>query len=154
MPFTHIVQPDRRSFDITTVGLYAGQIRIEPIPCVGVGAFKMAQAAQLIFSNMPPSGFGSQSEQNIVVKRPYNRQQDPSGKPPFPHYVIADELIKLSREANVLYWAKSLLTMTYTFIDRIIDKSITAPDFPIPRLRFVNAGLALGYATTSGGGGP
>lgn len=43
--------------------------------------------------------------------------------------------------------------MTYMFIDCSISKSTTAPDFEIPQLRFVNAGLTIGYATTFGGGG-
>ncbi|KIK15798.1 hypothetical protein PISMIDRAFT_84359, partial [Pisolithus microcarpus 441] len=63
------------------------------------------------------------------------------------------ELPILFREANVLYWAKSLLKMTYEYIDRAICHAtdVSIPDWiaDIPRLRFVEAGLALAYASAS-----
>jgi len=65
------------------------------------------------------------------------------------HYVIADELPKLFREVNVLYGAQgSLLQFSYDSMDHCISRSTEPPPFHIPRLRFVNAGLALSYAQT------
>lgn len=68
--------------------------------------------------------------------------------------MIPDKLDKLFREVNVLYWAKALLSMTYAFIDCALAASAEPPGFDIPHLHFIDAGLVLGYATTSGGGGP
>ncbi|KAG1874468.1 hypothetical protein F4604DRAFT_1680991 [Suillus subluteus] len=44
-------------------------------------------------------------------------------------YSLTDELWKLFREANVLYWSKSLLKLTYDFIDRSIASSPEPPPF-------------------------
>ncbi|KAG9311681.1 hypothetical protein JVU11DRAFT_7918 [Chiua virens] len=156
LPFTQILKPEHRSFNVNMSDLSPGQIRVDQTPrsLIGVGGFKTAQAAQLILSYPLNFGLGSRSGQSVVAKRPYIRQENLEGKPPFPRYVISDELDKLFREANVLYWAKALLSMTYTFVDCALAASDRPPIFDIPRLRFVEAGLALGYANTSGGGGP
>ena len=73
-------------------------------------------------------------------------------------FALADELPKLFKEANVLYWAKSLLQFTYKFIDGCLA-SASDPGPPcIPRLRFVEAGLAFSYSQglplQLGGSGP
>ncbi|KAG2028798.1 hypothetical protein BDR03DRAFT_1019335 [Suillus americanus] len=60
-------------------------------------------------------------------------------------YSLAKELSKLFREANVLYWAKSLLKLTYDFIDHCIASSSEPPPFQIPPVCFVEAGLALAH---------
>ncbi|KAG1847442.1 hypothetical protein C8R48DRAFT_545804, partial [Suillus tomentosus] len=52
---------------------------------------------------------------------------------------------KLFKEANVLYWARALLTFSYEYIDHCISNSSEPPPFHIPRLRFVEAGLALSH---------
>ncbi|KAI6042732.1 hypothetical protein EDC04DRAFT_2563769, partial [Pisolithus marmoratus] len=61
----------------------------------------------------------------------------------------------LFQEANVLYWAKSLLKMMYDFIDDAICHAtdLPTPDWiaDMPRLHFVEARLTLVYATTSKG---
>ncbi|KIJ61402.1 hypothetical protein HYDPIDRAFT_96509 [Hydnomerulius pinastri MD-312] len=62
------------------------------------------------------------------------------------HYQSCEEFEKSFREGNVLYWAKSLLKMTYDFIDRALGKAAENPPFDIPRLRFVDAGLVLAYS--------
>ncbi|KAG0708674.1 hypothetical protein DFH29DRAFT_794821, partial [Suillus ampliporus] len=46
-------------------------------------------------------------------------------------------------EANVLYWAGPLLEFAYNYIDHCIARSTNPPPFTIPRLRFIEAGLAL-----------
>ncbi|KAG1904188.1 uncharacterized protein F5891DRAFT_916344, partial [Suillus fuscotomentosus] len=56
---------------------------------------------------------------------------------------------KLFREANVLYWAKALLGLVYNFINRAIAGIPDPPPFNIPRVRFVEVGLALSYSQGS-----
>ncbi|KAG2741061.1 hypothetical protein P692DRAFT_20752348, partial [Suillus brevipes Sb2] len=64
-------------------------------------------------------------------------------------FAPVDELAKLFREANVLYWAKALLGLVYDFIDRAIADASDPPPFVIPHVRFVEAGLALSYSQGS-----
>ncbi|KAI6145415.1 hypothetical protein BKA82DRAFT_129352, partial [Pisolithus tinctorius] len=52
---------------------------------------------------------------------------------------------KLFQEVNVLYWAKSLLKLTYDFINSAVTSSVDCPPFYIPHVCFVKAGLALSY---------
>ncbi|KAG2352293.1 hypothetical protein BDR07DRAFT_1314419, partial [Suillus spraguei] len=59
---------------------------------------------------------------------------------------LADEIPKLFKEANILYWSNSLLELTYAFIDRSIVSSAEPPPFNIPHICFVDAGLALSYS--------
>ncbi|KAG1869084.1 hypothetical protein C8R48DRAFT_553754, partial [Suillus tomentosus] len=61
-------------------------------------------------------------------------------------YALADELQKLLNESNVLYWAKSLLNFTYKYIDHCIDAASSHPSFQIPRVCFVDAGIALAFS--------
>jgi len=65
---------------------------------------------------------------------------------PFTHYTLVDESNLLYREANVLYWAKALLKLTYDFIDRAINDASVLPLFEIPCLHFIDAGLMLAYS--------
>jgi len=67
---------------------------------------------------------------------------------------LGEQAQKLYREANVLYWSKALLKMTYDFIDRCVDKATKPPPFEIPRLRFVDPGLVLAYAERPTNSGP
>ncbi|KAJ8596861.1 hypothetical protein M405DRAFT_725396, partial [Rhizopogon salebrosus TDB-379] len=60
-------------------------------------------------------------------------------------FALANEVPKLFKEANVLYWAKSLLQFTYDFIDRCLLSSSHQDRPHIPRVRFVEAGLAFAY---------
>ena len=133
-----------------------------PGSLIGVGGFKTAQSGLLMLTPPPWSGLGSKPSQDVVVKRPYFVHSilpadTSSGPPPgggkhgkrekhrIQCLTLADELPKLHREANTLYWAKALLTMTYDFIDCAIA-SADPPPFDIPRLRFVEAGLALAHS--------
>ena len=149
------------AFDIKTAELFSGNIRLDRSTdaILGVGAFKTAQSAQLTLSPLTCSGMGSSPNHEIVLKRPYiNDFPDEPAGPPFSWFTLKDESNILYREANVLYWAKALLKMTYKFIDNAIDSAKEPPPFNIPRLRFVDAGLLLAYsnapATTEEGGLP
>ncbi|KAG1777882.1 hypothetical protein EV702DRAFT_968787, partial [Suillus placidus] len=54
-------------------------------------------------------------------------------------------------EANVLYWAGSLLQFAYNFIDHCISRSTEPPPFDIPRLRFVHAEIKGKQTSLSSG---
>ncbi|KAG0700185.1 hypothetical protein DFH29DRAFT_807895, partial [Suillus ampliporus] len=62
------------------------------------------------------------------------------------HFSLADEIPKLFREANILYWSNSLLQLMYAFIDHCIASSTEYLSFKIPHVHFINAGLALFYS--------
>jgi hypothetical protein len=121
--------------------------------CIGIGGFKTAQQGWLMLT-VPPSGLGSWASHKVIVKRPFHRVY-PQGKPAssteykIGHFVPADELPKLFREANILYWAKALLDLVYDFIDHTIASTPDPPPFNIPCTRFVEAGLALCYSQDS-----
>jgi hypothetical protein len=122
---------------------------------IGAGGFKTAHPGWLtLFSAHPTimeTELGSRPQQNVAVKRPFYKIYPQGGSNAIGNfaigrYVINDEMAKLFREANVLYWAGSLLQFAYNFIDHCISRSTEPPPFNIPRLRFVHAGLAVSYA--------
>ena len=140
----------KTAFSIKEAELFSGGIRFDSSTAsiIGVGAFKTAQLAQLMLSPLRRSGIGSLSNHDIVLKRPYI-EQVLSPEPPFDRYILKDESSMLYREANVLYWAKALLKMSYDFIDCAVDNASAPPPFDIPRLRFVDAGLVLAYSSVT-----
>lgn len=116
---------------------------------IGMGGFKTAHAGWLTLMSPPTSGLGSRARHDIVVKRPFQKVY-PKGMPANMEFKIGrfapkDESAKLFREANVLYWAKALLGLVYDFIDRAVAGASEPLPFDIPRVRFVEAGLALSY---------
>ncbi|KIJ12254.1 hypothetical protein PAXINDRAFT_83131 [Paxillus involutus ATCC 200175] len=64
-------------------------------------------------------------------------------------FQVPEELKKLFREANTLYWAKALFKLTYNVIDRALQDAAGPPPFDIPHVCFVEAGLALSYSQTA-----
>ena len=80
----------------------------------------------------------------VIRKRPYKAgKNQPAVMTSVIRYGHGDELPLNIMEANLLYWATALMELTYGFIDRAIGKSAADPPVNIPRLRFVNAGLAV-----------
>ncbi|KAI6017879.1 hypothetical protein EDC04DRAFT_2576613 [Pisolithus marmoratus] len=118
---------------------------------IGVGGFKTAHTAQLLLNPIVLLGPGSLPWHTVVLKRPYHGGDSTANKQ-YKHYVLVQELPLLFWEANVLYWALSLLQMTYEYIDYSIcqccDLSIPAWVTNIPCLCFVTAGLTLAYSPT------
>lgn len=149
-PITELISgPGNAAFDIKTATVYSGNVRLDLSlqAVIGVGAFKTAQTAKLTLSPLAPSGIRSQLNHNVVLKRPYvNTTGFAIPEPPYARYNISEELEKVFRETNVLYWAKALLKLTYDFIDHSIADAGASPPFDIPRLRFVEAGLMLAYS--------
>ncbi|KAG2368715.1 hypothetical protein BDR07DRAFT_1228057, partial [Suillus spraguei] len=112
--------------------------------------FKTAHPGWLtLVSHIPTTGLGSTPHQKVIVKRPFIKIFPPNGPSAGTYkvgcYAVADELSKQFKEANVLYWANSLLDLTYAFINHCVVASSTPPHFDIPRLRFIHAGLTLSF---------
>ena len=141
------------AFDIKAADVFPGTVRLDTSAksIIGVGALKTAQSAQLTLSPLMLTGIGSGPNCEIVLKRPYIDDHPAEPGPPFTRYTLKDESNILYREANVLYWAKALLKMTYEFIDHAINGAKESPPFKIPRLHFVDAGLLLVYAYVPAG---
>ncbi|KAG1895445.1 uncharacterized protein F5891DRAFT_960119 [Suillus fuscotomentosus] len=118
---------------------------------IGIGAFKTAHPGWLTLSPLSSSGLGSRTQQDVVIKRPFYRPSSHtaaagSSTLKIARYALADELQKLLNKSNVLYWAKSLLNFTYEYIDHCIDAALSPPSFQIPRVCFVDAGIALAFS--------
>ncbi|KAG2150989.1 uncharacterized protein EDB93DRAFT_1276702 [Suillus bovinus] len=89
---------------------------------LGVGGFKTAHPGFLMLLSAPEIPLGSRPCQKVTVKRPFYKKYPPGSSTnpinfSIGRYTISDELPKLFREANVLYWARSLLTFAYEYID-------------------------------------
>ncbi|KAI6123338.1 hypothetical protein EV401DRAFT_1293052 [Pisolithus croceorrhizus] len=159
-PLAEILETPRyRSFNLDLAESYPGRLRVDQNPksFIGISGFKTAQSGLLMLMPTSPSGLGSKVHDNVVVKRPFLRPPTlnpsttdagltPGGLRRIIRFSLGDELPKLHCEANTLYWAKALLTMTYDFIDGAILSADSPPPFKIPRLRFVEAGLALAHS--------
>ena len=48
---------------------------------------------------------------------------------PFVRPSLGEEANRLYHAANIMYWAKALLKLTYDYIDRAIDNADEAPPF-------------------------
>ncbi|KAG2740924.1 hypothetical protein P692DRAFT_201727498, partial [Suillus brevipes Sb2] len=61
------------------------------------------------------------------------------------HYALADVVKMLIKEANIIYWAQSLLQLTYNFINYSITSTSEPLSFNIPQVHFVDAGIAFAF---------
>ncbi|KAJ7776556.1 hypothetical protein DFH07DRAFT_731711, partial [Mycena maculata] len=61
-----------------------------------------------------------------------------------------DEYALTVQEANLLYWASTLMGFTYSFINHFIANAPEEPPFDIPQLHFVHAGVAVVHDQVSG----
>ncbi|KAG1893352.1 uncharacterized protein F5891DRAFT_1196492 [Suillus fuscotomentosus] len=143
-----LLHKQHHSFLVDTAESSIGQLTIDTSTdgFIGIGGFKTANAGWLTLTAPPKTGLGSVARHKVVVKRPFEKVFPTAmkvGAYKVGRYSLVDELQKLFREANVLYWSKSLLKLTYDFIDRSIASSPEPPPFAVPRVRFVEAGLAL-----------
>ncbi|KAG1737784.1 hypothetical protein EDB19DRAFT_1636734 [Suillus lakei] len=154
-PLSEILdKPQYHAFCLDPEACYNGQLTIDISSdnMLGAGAFKTAHPGWLTLFAAPESSLGSCPRQKVAVKRPFHKIYPPGGSTKAPgryvmgRYAVADEIPKLFREANVLYWAGPLLEFAYNYIDHCIARSTDPPPFTIPRLRFVEAGLALSYS--------
>lgn len=114
------------SFSVDTAESSIGQLTIDTSTegFIGIGGFKTAHAGWLTLTASPRTGLGSVPRHKVVVKRPFYKvfpTAVTAGPYKVGRFALADELPKLFREANVLYWSKSLLQLTYDFIDRSMN---------------------------------
>ncbi|KAG2153623.1 uncharacterized protein EDB93DRAFT_1082168 [Suillus bovinus] len=146
-----LLNKQHHSFSVDTAESSIGQLTIDTSTegFIGIGGFKTANAGWLTLTAPPRTGLGSVTCHKVVVKCPFYKvfpTAVKAGHYKVGHYALIDELPKLFREANVLYWSKSLLKLTYDFIDCSIASSPEPPTFVVPCVRFVEAGLALCYS--------
>ncbi|KAH0836823.1 hypothetical protein J3R83DRAFT_8590 [Lanmaoa asiatica] len=123
-----------RAFNVDpkTATMHPGQLRLSSEDSfIGAGGFKTAYTATLLLSKLTQTGIGSQPCENIVVKRPYIHQGKICGSP-WRRLAVREESEKLFREANVLYWAKSLFQVVEDFIATALANAVVAPPFDIP----------------------
>ncbi|KAG1786134.1 uncharacterized protein HD556DRAFT_1313689 [Suillus plorans] len=139
-----------RSFKVELVQAIIGQLTVNSSMCsmLGAGGFKTAHPGWLSLTPLVKSGLGSVPGQNVAVKRPFHKVFPSASSLMYKIgcFSSIDKIAKLGKEANVLYWAHSLLQLTYAFIDHCIASSEEPPPFNIPRVRFVDAGLAISYS--------
>ncbi|KAF8417178.1 hypothetical protein L210DRAFT_926160 [Boletus edulis BED1] len=88
---------------------------------------------------------GSAGRLDVVAKRMFFRQGQAQKRR---RYSREDELAKILDEANCLYWATSLMSLVYVFVDEMLatETSIAAAaemQVDIPRLRVVHAAVAV-----------
>ncbi|KAF8433340.1 hypothetical protein L210DRAFT_984359 [Boletus edulis BED1] len=114
---------------------------------IGVGAFKTAQITHLMLSPLRPTGLGSLPNQSIIIKWSYIITGDKTAQlgSPFVYPSLGEEANQLYHEANIMYWVKVLLKLTYNYINRAVDNADQALPFEIPYLHFVDAGLLLAF---------
>jgi hypothetical protein len=93
------------------------------------------------------SGLGQNAREDVAVKRPYYRKNN-GGK--IMCYTINDELRKVLVEANVMYWATSLLNFAQGFINRSLAASPIPPPFKVPQFRFVQSAVAITHDVVQG----
>ncbi|KAJ7847225.1 hypothetical protein B0H14DRAFT_2357233 [Mycena olivaceomarginata] len=117
---------------------------------LGIGTFKTAHPAYLTLVHLTSEGLSTKPNEAVAVKCMYVRRAkatsiDPDG------WVVArltpaDEYCKILMEANILQWAVSLMTFTFSFIDHFIHP----PPFNIPDIRFVHTAVAIVHEQPSG----
>jgi hypothetical protein len=84
-------------------------LNTSPDALLGVGGFKTTHKGELTLTPLAPSsGLGAQPRQKVVLKHLYFRHKAQNSTGPFMHFQVPEELEKLFREANTLYWAKAL----------------------------------------------
>ncbi|KAG2340230.1 hypothetical protein BDR05DRAFT_890202 [Suillus weaverae] len=115
---------------------------------LGAGGFKTAHPGWLSLTPLVESGLGSIPGQNVAVKRPFHKVFPSASSFMYKigRFSSVNEIAKLFKEANVLYWSHSLLQLTYAFINHCTASSDEPPPFSIPRMCFIDAGLAFSYS--------
>lgn len=136
-----------QGFACDPVDAASGSLLIENGTYLGIGTFKTAQPGFLTLIHLTTDGLGQKPNEGVAVKRMYVRRSKPTEANPdgwsITRLMASDEFRKTLMEANVLLWAVSLMTFTYSFIDHFIQNSPHSPPFEIPQVRFVHAGVAI-----------
>ncbi|KAJ7099420.1 hypothetical protein B0H15DRAFT_546283 [Mycena belliarum] len=131
-----------------------GSLGMEHDQYLGIGTFKTAHAGYLSLIHLTKDGLGTKPNEAVAVKRMYVRCSKPTESKPngwvINRLMPMDEFRKTIMEANVLQWASSIMTFTYSFIHHFLKNSPTPPPFEIPDVRFVHAGVAVIYEQATG----
>ncbi|KAJ6613391.1 hypothetical protein B0H10DRAFT_2222304 [Mycena sp. CBHHK59/15] len=94
---------------------------------LGIGTFKTAHPAYLTLIHLAAEGLGTTPNENVAIKLMYVRRAKPTESQPdgwiINRLMPADEYRKIIMEANVLLWAISIMTFTYSFIYHFIRTS-------------------------------
>lgn len=129
-----------------------GTLAVEFSENIGVGTFKTTHLGHLSLFHVRPEGLGNVPNHLVAAKRMYvkwKKNADPHSST-IGRHPAADEYALTVQEANLLYWASSLMGFTYSFIHHAISQAATKPPFDIPELRFVHAGVAVAHDQVSG----
>ncbi|KAK7041275.1 hypothetical protein R3P38DRAFT_349022 [Favolaschia claudopus] len=131
-----------------------GSLVIEAGNYLGIGTFKTAEIGYLTLLHLTAGHLGARANEPVAVKRMYKRRKTPTdanpGKWVLNRLTSADEHSKILMEANVLFWATSIMNFTYSFIYHFIQSSSERPPFEIPEIRFVRAGVAIVHDQSTG----
>jgi hypothetical protein len=139
--------PGTQFFACDPANALQGSIVVELTTDIGMGTFKKAHTGHLSLIHLPEQGLGTTLNQLVAVKRMYRSPKNTgtSSNRAVVRFAPADEYARTVQEANLLYWAASLMEFTYSFIHRFLSKSSADPPFEIPQLRFVHAGVAVSH---------
>ncbi|KAJ7775967.1 hypothetical protein DFH07DRAFT_983119 [Mycena maculata] len=129
-----------------------GSLSVEFSDNIGVGTFKTTHVGHLTLIHLRTEGLGTIPNHPVAVKRMYRRRSKntDSNSSAVTRYSYADEYALTVQEANLLYWASSLMGFTYSFINHFIANTPVEPPFNIPQLCFVHAGVAVVHDQVSG----
>ena len=144
-----------RRFSIEYKNGLRGSLAINTQEWIGRGAAKTSHSALLSVFNAPSSssssasGLGRKPSEPVVAKRFYSKIIDDISVVPkvekVKRYGARDDQRKVEAEANLLYWANSLMSLANSWIEAQITLRTNNGDpcpLTIPRLRFVHGGVA------------
>jgi hypothetical protein len=155
-PLDVLMEGCNRRFSIENKNALRGSLAINSQQWLGQGAAKTTHSAILSIFNAPSessSRLGRKPNEPVVAKRFYIA----SGSVPkiwtgvvskeakITRYSFEDERRKVEAEANLLYWADSLMSLANGWIQTQIAQRNRDGDpcpFTIPQLRFVRGGVA------------
>lgn len=82
------------------------------------------------------------TSQKVCVKQLYERVPRATNKRNTERFSGPNELAKILTECNCLNWATILLSLTYSFVAREVDRR-GLPTFRIPQLQYIKAVVAV-----------
>ena len=162
------MESSNRRFSIEYKNALRGSLAINSRQWLGQGAAKTTHSAILSIFNAPStlssSHLGRKPNEPVVAKRFYfTKEVAPKGLVPkeakITRYSYEDERRKVEAEANLLYWADSLMSLANGWIQtQIAQRTVNNDPCPltIPQLRFVRGGVASvqgGYHSLQVGAG-
>ncbi|KAJ6616548.1 hypothetical protein B0H10DRAFT_1949020 [Mycena sp. CBHHK59/15] len=98
--------------------LWIGSVVVNHTDTLGVGTFKTAHRGHLSLMHLPAQGLGQSPNCLVAVKRLYRKRHamNKDGIAKVSRFAPADEHSRLLQEANLLYWAASIMTFTSSVV--------------------------------------